>query len=99
MIMDDDINLDSIINKIKKWPYNDTANLFKYVGYHWKTGSGGYHYSHVVDHITKKYSFYTARDEHNYALIQALKENEIVWEISWNSISRGGYYDFLVIEK
>lgn len=88
---------DGALDKISKWDYSDIPGLFKFIYDIWWMPEFGWRET-THDDGTQQYSLSTGGWSGNESILRALKDNSMIWLITWYSSRRGGHHVFLVKE-
>jgi hypothetical protein len=93
---------DEQIAHIKAWPYEDPTGWFAFIktsGHWWPTEAWGWDERDDVDVIVKAvrvYEISTGGWSGNEELIAAMRDNDMLWSLTWYQSRRGGHYTFMV---
>ena len=88
---------------IKHWHWSDQEGWFEFIKNIWHLASWGWHeeYGGYDDYLKeplkedkKRYYISTAGWSGNETLIGAMKENPMLWHLTWVQSRRGGHYIF-----
>lgn len=88
------------LRRIREWPCSETGitSLLDYVRGLWAYADWGWSERDydVLKTSGRRYNLSTAGWSGNESLIEALRENDIFWNLCWISNRRGGHYEFHV---
>jgi hypothetical protein len=92
---------DEEIQKIKEWPLDISyIEYFDFIRSCWWSADWGWHEEDTVDELFNKpvhrYSISTGGWSGNEDIIGAMKENAILWVMTWVQSRRGGHFIFQV---
>jgi len=96
---------DEALEKITKWPWEDIPGLFKFVEDIWFFAEDGYLWrdKEPLEEFGGVYQIWnlsTAGWSGNESIIDAMKQNFIIWSQTAYSWKRGGHHQFrLKVEK
>jgi hypothetical protein len=83
---------------VSKWHWDDAKGWFKFIESIWHLKSWGWKEGEAIDEITNKktwcYYISTAGWSGNETLINAMQENDWMWNLNWVQSRRGGHYIF-----
>lgn len=93
--------LESALEKIKNWNYNDKIGYFNFIKSLWLYADSGYWTEMpITTELTNKpairYLISTAGWSGNESLLEALQNNYIIFSTTWVQSRRGGHYIFEV---
>lgn len=101
---DDDMDEDGYptelaCERIKAWHWSDKSGWLKYIESLWHLASWGWSEGDephdYKDGVTvRRFHISTAGWSGNETLIQAMKENTMLWHLTWVQSRRGGHYIF-----
>jgi len=99
MLDSDGYPTEAALLAVEKWDGADIYEWFALIQSIWKYSDNGYWDGRIeVDDILnrKVHRFYlsTAGWSGNESIIDAMKNNHIMWMLSWYSSKRGGHYVF-----
>ena len=78
------------MDKIKHWNINDIPGLFDYIESIWELVPPERDNDFII--------LRTGGWSHNEEIIDALKENKLVWSLCWVMSTSGGYHKFKIVE-
>lgn len=86
------------LKTISKWHWSDAKECFAFICDLWYHGDYGWKEGESIDEITGKkgYCYYvsTCGWSGNESIIAAMKENQMLWTLTWVQSRRGGHYIF-----
>jgi len=98
MATDDDIDdmypSDYELETITAWDYRDPVGWFAYiksVGNYWPDEAFWWH---QAEDGTLRIS--TGGWSGNESILDAMRQNQMLWSITWESTRRGGHYEFIL---
>jgi len=95
---DDGYPTDDALEIISKWHWDDIAGWFDFISGIWYLRSWGWSEGETVDEWSGDkmylYTISTAGWSGNESIIHAMKENHMLWTITWVQSRRGGHYIF-----
>ena len=99
LLDDDGYPTDSALEIIKLWHWSDAEGWFKFINSVWHLRSWGWHeglekHDWDKDKEVYRYNISTAGWSGNESIIYAMKENDMLWHITWVQSRRGGHYIF-----
>lgn len=86
------------LTRIRDWPSDDPFGWFTFIKLVWWQPGWGWKESGGVDnqgHI-RQYFISTGGWSGNEEIIHAMRDNFILWTLTWESHRRGGHYEFRV---
>jgi len=75
---------------IEQWNYENPKGWFDFIKAKWWESDSGF----TKD--GKQYNLHTLGWSNNEAIIGSMKENEMLWNLTWWSSMRGGHYTFKI---
>jgi len=92
---------DEEIQKIKEWPLGRSyTEYFDFIQTCWWAAEWGWKEEDAVDELFKypvrRYTISTGGWSGNEDIISAMKENQILWIVTWMQSRRGGHFIFQV---
>ena len=99
LLDDDGYPTEAALEIIKLWHWADAAGWFEFINSIWYLRSWGWHEGLEPDEWDKdkkvyRYNISTAGWSGNESIISAMKENNMLWAITWVQSRRGGHYIF-----
>jgi len=99
MLDDDGYPTDEALEIIEKWHWSDSEGWFKFIESIWHLRSWGWSEGNEPDEwdekdINYRYNISTAGWSGNESIIYAMKQNSMLWSITWVQSRRGGHYIF-----
>jgi hypothetical protein len=87
---------------IAHWPWDDSRGWFSFLQKVWYMADWGWHETEESRNAAsdgrgervRRYRLSTAGWSGNESLVQAMKENEMLWHFTWVQSRRGGHYIF-----
>ncbi len=103
LLDDDGYPTDEALEIVEKWHWDDISGWFKFIESIWYLRSWGWNecdggidewtQEKLLD-TTKRYHISTAGWSGNESIIYSMKQNHMLWAITWVQSRRGGHYIF-----
>lgn len=91
---------DEALNKISQWDYNDLGGWMDFIHSLWHMKTMVWHSEHKFDedwdHWYTEYRASTGGWSGNESIIEAMKQNKLLWHTIWFVSRRGGHYIFRI---
>ena len=99
LLDDDGYPTDDALKIIRIWHWSDPKGWFSFINSIWHMSSWGWHegeYEHAYSKDGKGYRFSIATGgwSGNESIIQAMRDNIMMWHLNWVSSQRGRHYVF-----
>lgn len=79
---------DEVLDTIETWPADDIDGWFDYIKHNWWMGND------LINDRGMEIEMSTGGWSGNEEIIQAMFENDVLWNICWLQTRRGGHYIF-----
>lgn len=92
---------EEFLGRIEKWDVLKGKNsaLMKFIKRYWRYSSAGFWSEKEREGYGTEYKISTGGWSGNEAIIEALKNNRLFWNLYWIQSRRGGHYIFEVKDK
>ncbi len=99
MVDDDGYPTDDALEVIEKWHWDDVPGWFKFIEEIWSYPDRVKYFEREHDwkKETNRYvGLSTGGWSGNESIIHAMKQNNLLWTVTWYMSKRGGYHEFQV---